>query len=240
MEPPTTVTKALADRPVAGATCLEAGAGVGNGTVGFLDADADHVFAISNDHDHVAAVGDRVPEAERDRTTLMHGDLRSIPLPDSSVDIVLAHALVGVLAPADLEPILEELTRVARPGAHLVVDDYAPLPPDSPVRRLFAIENAASEIATGRAALYFYPPGLLRRLCAGYGWAFDRERTLLDPVPWSAGLLDEHVDVVRDHADSQPGELGQELARVAERIRDETGSADVGRMYSLAMELPGN
>jgi hypothetical protein len=97
---PSTVSAALEDRPVEGAVCLEAGAGVGN---------------------------------------------------------------------------------AATAGCHLVVDDYAPLPEGSATHDLFA----------------------------GHGWAFDRERTLLDPVPWTAS----HVE-----ADAE-GE-------------------SAGEMYSLAMRLP--
>jgi SAM-dependent methyltransferase len=235
MEPPATVRTALADRPVDGAVCLEAGAGVGNGTAGLLDAGAERVYAVTNDREHASGVSERV--GRRDDVAVLEADLREIPLPDDSVGIILAHALFGVVPPAGLPGIAAELTRVAAPGAHIVVDDYEPLPADSPVRRLFALENAAAEIATGRPALSFYPSDAMTALFAGHGWRVDRTRSLLDPVPWTRELLDAHLDEIRGFAEQLDDELGAPLVADGERLVEEIASADVGEMYSVAMRL---
>ncbi|MEF8936527.1 MAG: class I SAM-dependent methyltransferase [Halovenus sp.] len=238
MGAPETVVTALSDRPTEGATCLEAGAGVGNGTVGLLDGGAEYVYAITNDRDHAKTVSERLTPEQCTRTAVLEGDLRALPLADDSVDIVLAHALFGVVPPAALPEIAAELTRVAAPDCHLVIDDYAPIDGESQLRRLFGVENAAAEITTGRPALVFYPAALLRRLFTSYGWSFDRTRSLLDPVPWSETLLDEHLDVIRRQSERLPDGLSSSLVETAERLAGDTGRTEMGTMYSIALRLP--
>lgn len=232
MDVPNTVTQALSDREVAGKTCLEAGAGVGNATAGLLDAGAEHVYAVTNDRHDAEGVRDRLGDDER--VTLLEADLRAVPLPDDAVDFVTAHALFNVLPNDAATAIAQELGRVAAPGAELIVDDYDPMPPDSPVRQLFAVENAAAELANARPALTFYPAEGLRRLFAGDGWEPVRERAILEPVPWSEGHLTAHVAEVRGYAQQLPDPLGQPLIAEAERLAKTTVSRDEGRMYSLA------
>lgn len=240
MDVPRTVTAALADRPVAGTVCLEAGAGLGNATAGLLAADARRVYAVTNDPDHAAAVRERVADdaLAADRTAVLDADVRAIPLADDSVDLVTAHGLCNLLAPAALEPFAAEVTRVAAPGSHLVIDDYEPLP-EARVRELFALENAATELATGSPALTFYPADVLRRVFVGWGWRFDRELTLLDPVPWTASHLAAHARATREAAARLPSELGDPLIDETERLVEEIGAESAGRMYSLALRLPG-
>ncbi|MBO4247122.1 class I SAM-dependent methyltransferase [Halomicrobium sp. IBSBa] len=239
MAVPSTVTAALADRPVEGRRCLEAGAGVGNTTAGLLDAGAERVYAVTNDREHARTTRERVADDTRsDRLAVLDADLRTLALSDDSIDLITAHGLCNVLDPAALSAVAATFRRVAAPGCHLVIDDYAPLPETAAVRELFAVENAASELATGGPALTFYPPDALRRCFVGGGWSFDRERTLLDPVPWTGAHLSAHADVARDHAAACPGDLGDRLAARADRLATEIGSESVGRMYSLAFRLP--
>ncbi|WP_418286168.1 class I SAM-dependent methyltransferase [Halorubrum sp. DTA46] len=248
MDVPHTVAAALDDRPVAGRRCLEAGAGVGNATAGLLANGAARVYAVTNDRDHARTtrrrVGDSIADSDGDaddvgdRLAVLEADLRSIPLPDGSVDLISAHGLCNVLEPAALSAVAEELSRVAVPGAQLVVDDYDPLPDDAAIAELFAVENAASELARGRPALTFYPAGFLRRFFAGHGWEFRRERTLLEPVPWTESHVSAHADRAASMAAGNPGEPGDTLAATARRLKTEIGSESVGRMYGLAFRLP--
>lgn len=238
MDVPTTVTTALADRPVEGAVCLEAGAGVGNTTAGLLAGGASRVYAVTNDADHAETVRERVAGDDPGRAAVLEADLRDLPLATDSVELVTAHGLLNVLTPAALDAVVSEVSRVAAPGCHLVVDDYDPLPENAAVRDLFALENAASELARGESALTFYPAASVRRTFVGAGWTFDRERTLLDPVPWTAGHVEAHADAARSFAGQVPGELGESLAAEADRLQREIGSEDAGRMYSLAFRLP--
>lgn len=235
MTVPDSVSRALDDRDIAGRNCLEAGAGVGNATAGLLDAGAAHVYAVTDRADHADGVRERFPD--EGRLDLLEADLRDLPLPDDSVDVITAHALFNVLPNEAAAPIAAELTRVAAPGATLIVDDYDPMPPDSPVRRLFGVENAAAELGERRPALTFYPADALRRLFGGHGWTHDRTRSILEPVPWSEGHLTAHVAEVRGRAQSLPDALGQPLVNEAERLAKATKRSDEGRMYSVAMRL---
>jgi len=240
MDVPETVRTALDDRSVEDTVCLEAGAGVGNTTAGLLEAGASRVYAVTNDPDHAETVRDRVvcgegaPDDAIERVATAEADLRATPLPDNSVDVVTAHGLFNVVPPADLPAVAAELTRVAAPGAHLVVDDYDPLPEDATMRDLFAVENASAELADGGPALTFYPAETLSRLFTGYGWAFDRERTLLDSVPWTESHVAAHADAARESAASLPPDLAGPLTTEIDRLAAEIGSESAGRMYSLA------
>jgi len=252
MDVPHTVAAALEDRSVAGKRCLEAGAGVGNASAGLLANGAARVYAVTNDRDHARTTRRRVGGGDvsggdnssdggddsGDRLTVLEADLRAVPLPDGSVDLITAHGLCNVLDPAALSAVAQELSRVAAPGAALVVDDYDPLPDDAAIRELFAVENAASALARGRPALTFYPAAFLRRFFAGHGWAFERERTLLEPVPWTESHVSAHADEAVSLAEEYPGEAGDALAATARRLASEIGSESVGRMYGLAFRLP--
>lgn len=251
MDVPRTVTTALEDRPIEGAVCLEAGAGVGNTTAGLLANGAARVYAVTDDRTHAETTLERVrsptdddgnddPRRARNRLAVLEADLRAIPLLDDAVEVITAHGLFNVVPPADLDAIVGELTRVAAPGCHLVVDDYAPLPDDAAVRDLFALENAAARLADGEPMLTFYPAAALGRLFAGYGWTVDRHRTLLDPVPWTESHLEAHAAVVRSRVDALPAdsELGAALLERADALVDAIGSESAGEMYSLALRRP--
>lgn len=230
MAVPGTVRAALADHALAERRCLEAGAGVGNTTAGLLDADPAAVYAITDDCEHARTVRDRCDD---DRLAVLEADLRSIPLREGTIDVVTAHALFNVVPPTDAERIVAELTRVATPDARLVVDDYSPLE-ESPIRELFAVENALMELARGQPALTFYPASHLQSLFEGHGWTFDRQKTLLDPVPWTASHVQAHLDVVRETAADLPATTADPLVERAERLAAEIESTDAGEMYSLA------
>lgn len=231
---PRTVRAALADRPVEGRVCLEAGAGVGNATAGLLEAGASRVYAVTNDAEHAAAVRERLGRAHSDRLAVVEADLRATPLATDSVDLVTAHGLCNVLDPPTLDRVATELSRVARPDAHLVVDDYAPPPEGAAVSKLFALENAAAHLVDGRPLLTFYPADLLAGVFAAHGWAFERRETLLDPVPWTEAHLKAHANEVRDRAAALPPALGDPLEAMADDLAASIGSERAGEMYGLA------
>lgn len=236
-----TVTAALDDRPVAGKRCLEAGAGVGNTTAGLLAAGASRVYSVTNDREHAETTRARIRDDgsadAADRLAVFEADLRAIPLPDDSIDLITAHGLCNVLDPATLSTVADELTRVAAPGCHLVVDDYDPLPDDATVRELFAVENAASDLARGRPALTFYPAPYLRRFFEGDGWVFDRELTLLEPVPWTEHHLAAHAARARSFAEDCPAGLGEPLGPARRRHRFRFDRPDVRPRLSDAEVL---
>jgi len=234
MNVPETVKTAIEDRQVEGATCLEAGAGVGKMTAALLDAGAKRVYAVTDDTGHAETVRERFGR-NCDRLAVIEADLRETPLAADSVDLVTCHALCNVLAPAVLDAVATELTRVAAPGGQLLIDDYDPLPDDAAISDLFAVGNAATELATGDPALSFYPASMLRRLFAGFGWTVEREWTLLDPVPWTEQHVAAHANAAKSAASQLPSVLGAPLRAAADRRASEIGSERAGRMYSLAL-----
>ncbi|SNZ03136.1 Methyltransferase domain-containing protein [Natronoarchaeum philippinense] len=239
MDVPTTVRTALEDQPVAGATCLEAGAGLGNATAGLLDAGAERVYAVTDDAEHARTTRRRVAAAASDRNVVLEADLRALPLAANSIDVITAHGLCNVLAPPALDAVAAELTRVAAPGCRLIVDDYEPLPADAPVTELFSLENAVAEQTDGVPALTFYPSDVLVALFEQYGWVSCRETTLLDPVPWTRSHLDAHAEAVRARAEKLPDATRDRVVSEAEQLVAAISATECGRMYSVALCRPG-
>lgn len=237
MKLPRTVLTALADQPVDGRRCLEAGAGVGAMSEALLDAGAQLVYAVTNERKDAVTTRRRV-EAH-DRLEPLEADLRALPLPPSSVDLITAHGLCNLLDPMELEAVTTEFNRIARPDCRLVVDDYDPLPREAEIRRLFAIENAAAALANGESALTFYPSSVLKRQFSDLGWTFDRELTLLEPVPWTHDHLAAHAGVVEQLAAEIASPLDDQLCSRARQLVSAIEQEDAGRMYSLAFSLPG-
>lgn len=230
------VLAALEDVPVDGAVCLEAGAGAGNTTAALREERAAQVIAVTNDGEHATDVAHRF--ADDDRVETVHGDLRTVPLPDDAVNLVTAHALFNVVTTTEITAIVDELTRVTAPGGHLVVDDYSPVPADE-VRDLFAVANAVGELDAARPTFTFYPRDHLCTLFEGVGWRHTRTKPLLDPVPWTAELLDSHMELILDRVDKLPDSVGDGLAEYTRTVRNRAGDGvDTGEMYSLAFQLP--
>jgi SAM-dependent methyltransferase len=234
-----TVATALAGVPVEDRRCLEAGAGVGNATAALCNRGAAAVHAVTDDPEHAAGVADRF--AGDGRVSTLRADLRALPLADDAVGVLTAHALFNVVPTPDASPIVAELTRVAEPGAWMVVDDYSPILDDD-VRALFGVANAVGELDDARPTFTYYPSDHLRALFEAKGWAHEHERTLLDPVPWSADLLDTHLDLLVERAERAghlPNALAGALRERATSVRAAVGeTGETGEMYSLAFRLP--
>lgn len=229
-EIPSTVTDALAPIDVAGETCLEAGAGVGNMALALREAGARRVVAVTDDPAHATGVRDRVPG---DRIDVVQADLRVMPVPDDAVSVVTAHALCNVLPPPALNEVVAELSRGAAPGARLIVIDYEPLPPGV-VADVFGVENAVANLTDGSPAYSFYPPSLLTDLLNSRGWNRDSHRTLLDPVPWPRSLLAEHATLAREASADLPADLHGALDAYLDDCMDKVDDeVQAGRYYAL-------
>lgn len=234
-EIPDTLTDALAGVSTAGRAALEAGAGAGGATAALRAGDASPVYAVTDDRDHATGVHEQFPG---DSVVTLQGDLRAIPLPDDTVEVVTAHALFNVVPTTNTAAIVEELTRVTAPGGTVVVDDYSPVP-DGETRALFGAGNAISELVDGVPTYTFYPASHLRGLFEAAGWEHTETTTLLDPVPWTVELLDAHAEIASDRAGSLPDPFASTLREHVKRARAEIGErSDTGRMYSLRLDLP--
>ena len=227
--PGRTVDSALAEVSIEDSRCLEAGAGVGNTSAALLERDPAVVYAVTNDHKHAADVRERFDSESR--LVPVIADLQETPLPDDSVDVVTAHALLNVLTPSALNQIATELTRVTRDRGYLVVVDYDPIPDDR-VRELFAMENAVSELTESRPALVFYPRKLVKQMFTAVGWNCLEAGTALEPVPWTGELLDAHVDLIEDNLEQLPANLAKSLRDYTHRVRERAGEGiETGSMY---------
>jgi SAM-dependent methyltransferase len=74
------------------------------------------VFGVDSSPDMLQRARTRVPSGE-----FQLGDLHGLPLPDSSVDLVVSGLALSHV-PA-LAPVMAEFARVLRPGGHLVISD---------------------------------------------------------------------------------------------------------------------
>ena len=94
---------------------LDAACGTGR-YAAYLAGRGHRVVGVDSSPDMLDRARDRVPSGE-----FRLGDLRELPLPDSSVDLVVSGLALSHL-PA-LAPVMAEFARVLRPGGHLVVSD---------------------------------------------------------------------------------------------------------------------
>lgn len=233
-EIPDTVRTALEPVDVAGKLCLEAGAGVGNMTRALRAAGAASVVAVSNDRSHVRNLGGR------DGFDDVHGvyaDLMRGPFDADRFEVVTVHALCNVLTPAALHEVLDELGRVTASSGKCVVVDYEPLP-SGLVSELFALENAVATLESGSPMYSFYPSDLLEDLFCARGWSVTTRQQLLDPVPWSASLLDEHASIADAGAESFDDGLEQALQTRVAALRDRIpgDGVEAGQYYALVFE----
>lgn len=103
--------------PAEPATVLELGAGTGKLTAGLLSA-GHQVIATDHSPAMLARLRDNHAEASGERLRVLTGAAESIPLPDRSVDLVIAGQAFHWFAP---ERALPEIARVLRPGGTVAV-----------------------------------------------------------------------------------------------------------------------
>jgi malonyl-CoA O-methyltransferase len=110
------------------------------------------------------------------RIALAQGDLTALPLPDASADVLLCGLAVGHVP--QLEPVLREFARVARPGATLVVSDFHPVGAALGWRRDFRAEGQRFAV---RHATHYYSHW--HAACARVGLAIETvAEPMLDPA----------------------------------------------------------
>jgi ubiquinone/menaquinone biosynthesis C-methylase UbiE len=113
------------------------------------------------------------------RPHLLRADARALPIADSQMDAVLCGLVLDHLGEASAA--LEELARVARPGAPVVIVTTRPFAPDLPVRAVFRyrrLRPEAIERAMAKIGLREVRRHLLTGLARPFGIAFTaRART---------------------------------------------------------------
>jgi ubiquinone/menaquinone biosynthesis C-methylase UbiE len=111
-----------------GKRVLDAGCGTAYGTAMLAEGDAREVIGVDNAESVLESVRDQMPSAVR----LEVGDLRDLPYPAGSFDLVVCFEVVEHFE--DPFPVLDELTRVLSPEGILVVSSPNPnvYPPGNP------------------------------------------------------------------------------------------------------------
>jgi len=96
-------------------TALDAACGTGR-YAEYLKTRGHQVIGVDSSEEMLDRARVRVGEA-----TFLRGDLRRLPVPDSSVDLVVSGLALAHIQ--DLEPVMAEFARVLRPGGHVVISD---------------------------------------------------------------------------------------------------------------------
>lgn len=105
---------------------------VGEGLYPTLRMAADVVVGIDVSHESVAAAGRRYPTLDA-----RVGDVRALPFPDASFDVVVSNSTLDHFASFDdLVAGVKEVARVMAPGGRLVITV------DNPINPLVALRNA--------------------------------------------------------------------------------------------------
>lgn len=118
----------------AGAVVLDVASGPGEVAIELLRRGARHVIAADLSLGMLQEGVRRQPDADRIGLSFVNADATRLPLDDDSVDaITISFGLRNVVGP---ELALAEFARVARPGARLVVAEFA-APTWPPFRRLY-------------------------------------------------------------------------------------------------------
>ncbi len=144
---------AIAARP-AGAACLDVAAGPGNVAVELVDRGADRVTALDLSF-NMLAEGARQGHPDID---FVNGDALALPFPGASFDVVTIS--FGLRNVPDPEQALAEFARVSRPGARLVVCEFA-APTWAPFREVYrrylvGLLPAAAHLVSSSATAYRY------------------------------------------------------------------------------------
>ncbi|PLV59912.1 class I SAM-dependent methyltransferase [Thermotoga sp. KOL6] len=190
--------------PIEGLICLEAGTGAGNMTRYLVERGAKLVYSISNNQEHLDYAQKRLPKRYLEKVEFIKADLRKLDfLKEGEVDLITAHMLINVVTAVDLFFIFKELTRVAKDGGIMVINDYNPLSSyrserSHLVEKIFKIENAVSYLVDGKPALVWYPFKYVTDLLELLGWKIESVELMYDKTPWNKDLLEEHLEIIEE------------------------------------------
>lgn len=123
--------------PLAGLRLLDAGCGTGRR---LRDCAAAMATGVDLSPEMIAAGRDCLPPAVR----LLVGDVRALPFPDSSFDLVWCRLVIGHLPEGG--PAYAELGRVTAAGGQVIVTDFHPAAHAAGHRRTFRHGGAVHEV----------------------------------------------------------------------------------------------
>ncbi|MEW5937120.1 MAG: methyltransferase domain-containing protein [Candidatus Thermoplasmatota archaeon] len=239
------IQKSMKNIPVEGLICLEAGTGAGNMTCYLVKRGAKLVYSISDNQEHLDYARSKLSNDEAKKVKFINSDLCDLSfLSPGAIDLITAHMLINVVPPVDLFSIFNELTRVAKKDALMVINDYNPFfsyqtKKSYLVEELFRIENAIHYIVEGKLALIWYPSEYIINLLQLLGWVQECMNLIYSKTPWEKELLKEHIDVIKDMCVKVNHEdLREDFLQNALEIFNKIGDEEViyaGSIYSIKM-----
>ncbi len=130
------IVTALSPAP-AGLRLLDAGCGIGRRL-------HESKAALAVGVDLSPEMLDAGQESRNDAVRTLVGDVRALPLPDRSFDLVWCRLVLGHLP--DCAPAYAELARVADSGATVIVTDFHPAAHEAGHRRTFRADGVVHEL----------------------------------------------------------------------------------------------
>lgn len=105
-----------------------------------------HVYGLDASPDMLALARDHAAQAGLDNVEFRHGYLEDLPLPNSSVDVVISNCVINLSA--DKPRALAEAARVLRPGGRFGVTDVLASAGLDPQRRAVAERAVGCSVGT--------------------------------------------------------------------------------------------
>jgi malonyl-CoA O-methyltransferase len=184
---------ALLPADLGGRMVLDAGCGSGRYIAHAYSRRAKHVLGVDLSREMLARARFELQDLRSESSAVVHskpnashveliqGGLEALPVREAWADLAICGLTIGHLE--RLEPVLEELRRVTRPGGTILCSDFHPVGHALGWRREFTAE--------GRRYAVRHTPHLAedwRRACAALGLAIERVlEPMLDPADIPTG-----------------------------------------------------
>ncbi len=232
--------------PVGGKRVLDAGTGIGVGTLALLRKGASSIVSVSVRASDGARAREQFPALRAGAVEFLCADLADLStIPDGSFDVCLADYLVtaiDALTPGQHERVFSEVFRVVRPGGAVAVVDAEPVAPanmPAPLAELAALWRAATA-HLGSNDYGSHSPRWVRALLERCGFETPSLRWL-GSEDRGAGFVESNADGLRRMIESAPESVKDSLESrrqsLLPQLRDEAPFRGP-RVFAVCVERP--